>query len=258
MGTSDKTVAEFVIDIAKSQANVAAFKKEASGLGFADSLAERLWNIIQHMSKGGAAATAGAAAPRVKARADAAIPGLALQNTRDMAHQLDEELRAEAAAKASAAGAVAGTSAGAGGLPPPPMAGSRRDRSRSRSRERAKDRAEADRDRRDRQRGRDGDRDRDRDDRRSDRDRDGRRDRYDRDRRDDDRRRDRSRSRERDGRGRGRSPGGDRMPPPPPLLDKPEHLAIYRGQVSGIMEHGAFVELKGFRGKVGAELHGIH
>lgn len=49
--------------------------------------------------------------------------------------------------------------------------------------------------------------------------------------------------------------GRERMPPPPPgppMLDEPELGGVYRGTVSSVMEFGCFVELKGFRRKVGA------
>ena len=61
--------------------------------------------------------------PTVVARPDAAIPGLAVQDTRDRAKQLNADLMAEASSKR-------GTGPGANGhLPPPPSqnGGSHRD-----------------------------------------------------------------------------------------------------------------------------------
>lgn len=73
----------------------------------------------------------------------------------------------------------------------------------------------------------------------------------------DDRRRSRSRSprrhddrRDRDHDRRGRSP-----PPAPPLLDKPDLFAVYKGRVSNVMEFGFFVELDGFRTKTEGLVH---
>lgn len=251
LGMGDKTVAEFVIDLAKQQSNVDTFKTEIATLrtGMSDALIERLWNIIQHLSGGGGAGgSKPASGMQLKARPDAAVPGLALQNTREYAHRLDEELRAEAGLKSKAS-----TSQPELPLPPQlpsvPVTNGRR-RSRSRSRERTRDRRDDDRDRRDRHRDRDGDRHRDRD-RDRDRDRNGRSSRHDHrdsrhDRPDgrDERRRDRSRSCER---GRRRSPmnGAAALPPPPPQMpEAPELGAIYQGKVSGIMEFGCFVEVE--------------
>lgn len=78
----------------------------------------------------------------------------------------------------------------------------------------------------------------------------------------------RSTSRDRDGRHKRRrssspelsrakhreGPAGNR-PPPAPLLDKPEKGGVYQGKVSGIMDFGCFVELQGFRGRVEGLVH---
>lgn len=45
------------------------------------------------------------------------------------------------------------------------------------------------------------------------------------------------------------------LPPPPPMLDKPEHFGVYRGRVSNVMEFGCFVELVGFRSKAEGLVH---
>ncbi|KAK9837133.1 hypothetical protein WJX81_005309 [Elliptochloris bilobata] len=45
------------------------------------------------------------------------------------------------------------------------------------------------------------------------------------------------------------------LPPPPPMLDKPEQFGVYRGRVSNVMEFGCFVELVGFRAKAEGLVH---
>ena len=45
------------------------------------------------------------------------------------------------------------------------------------------------------------------------------------------------------------------LPPPPHMLDKPEHFGVYRGRVSNVMEFGCFVELLGFRSKAEGLVH---
>jgi hypothetical protein len=64
-----------------------------------DALVERLWSIIQHMSGGASSSGAGAGMARAKVRPDAAVPALGIEDTRDMARQLNEELLAEARSK---------------------------------------------------------------------------------------------------------------------------------------------------------------
>ena len=87
-----------------------------------------------------------------------------------------------------------------------------------------------------------------------------------RDSRDRDRDRDsRRRSRSREGRGGGgrddrRGGGGGRdggfLPPPPPLQEAPVLGGVYQGIVSGLMDFGCFVEIQGFRRKVGRGVGG--
>jgi hypothetical protein len=162
LNIADKTLAEFVIELAKDQKNVDAFKKVRRrrwgmpaatvrmpellrhpllaiaqrcpcrrgcrartrlstsrvrpppsqnplaklqalaelGSAMPDALVERLWSIIQHMMGGGAApGGAGGGLARAKVRPDAAVPALGIEDTRDMAKQLTDELLAEARAK---------------------------------------------------------------------------------------------------------------------------------------------------------------
>ena len=62
-------------------------------------------------------------------------------------------------------------------------------------------------------------------------------------------------------RDRRRDPGRDRKgpsgnkPPPAPLVDKPEKGAVYRGTVSNILDFGCFVELQGFKGRTEGLVH---
>jgi hypothetical protein len=116
-----------------------------------DAVVERLWNIIQALDPSSKAARGGGSneaefRPHPKARPGAAIPGLALQNTREYAKQLDHILLEEAdkhkqekpAAAAAAAPAAAeqrrnGAAEAAGG-------GSSKDRDRDREHDRSRER----------------------------------------------------------------------------------------------------------------------
>ena len=62
--------------------------------------------------------------------------------------------------------------------------------------------------------------------------------------------RDRGRYGDRDRRG----PAGNR-PPPAPLLEKPERGGVHKGRVSGLMDFGCFVELQGFKSRVEGLVH---
>lgn len=128
-----------------------------------DAVVERLWNIIQALdpssrAKGGGGSSEAEFRPHPKARPGAAIPGLALQNTREYAKQLDHILLEEAdkhkpekpAAAAPAAAAAAGGELRRGSAAEAAGGGSSRDRDRDKGRDR--DRSS------ERQRTRDGDR----------------------------------------------------------------------------------------------------
>ena len=189
------------------------------------------------------ATTNGAAGsgPTVRSRPGEKFAGLAIEDTRDRARQLQDELiqegLARAVGKTSTSEPAAAAQDGKRDRDEPDRSGGydrdskRSRRSRSRSRERDHDRHH---DRRrgddDRDRRRDGDRDRDRD---RHRDRNGDTDRY------------------RDGgKGRGRgSPDGPRSnrmaPPDAPLVPTTaEQHGIYRAIVSNVMDFGAFCELQ--------------
>jgi hypothetical protein len=147
----------------------------AAGGELPDAVVERLWNIIQALEPGtGQPGDDSSFKPHPKPRPGAALPGLALQNTREYAKQLDKILLDEATLHAKPQ--RGGAQQVAEELPPPPS--SVRDRELDRDRDMGRDGTRE----RERQK---GDRDRDRRDRDRDRDRDG------------ERRRDRSRSRER-------------------------------------------------------------
>jgi hypothetical protein len=137
----------------------------AAGGDLPDAVVERLWNIIQALdpNTGKVAGGDDSFKPHPKPRPGAALPGLALQNTREYAKQLDQLLLDEATQHAAPQAAAAPEPAGQ------PSSSGRgrdngrdRDRDRERSRERERDRG----DRTDRDKGRDRDRDRDRDRRR--------------------------------------------------------------------------------------------
>jgi ribosomal protein L12E/L44/L45/RPP1/RPP2 len=130
-----------------------------------DAVVERLWNIIQALDPSSKAARGGGSneaefRPHPKARPGAAIPGLALQNTREYAKQLDHILLEEAdkhkQEKPAAAAAAAAPAAAAGGeqcrngAAEAAGGGSSRDKGRDRDRERDRSR--------ERRRDRDGDR----------------------------------------------------------------------------------------------------
>ncbi len=197
--------------------------------------------MLQPGTSNGATINGGAgSSPSVRSRPGEKFAGLAIEDTRDRARQLQDELIQEGLARAvgkpSTSEPAAAAQDGKRDRDEHDWSGYDRDskrsrRSRSRSREQAHDRH---RDRRrgddDGERRRDGDRDRDRD-RHRDRDRDT--DRY------------------RDGgKGRGRrSPDGPRSnrmaPPDAPLVPTTaEQHGIYRAIVSNVMDFGAFCELQ--------------
>lgn len=66
--------------------------------------------------------------------------------------------------------------------------------------------------------------------------------------------RDRDRDRGRDSGREKKGPSGNR-PPPAPLVDKPEKGAVYKGTVSNILDFGCFVELQGFKGRTEGLVH---
>lgn len=128
----------------------------AAGGDLPDAVVERLWNIIQALdpNTGKAAGGDDGFKPHPKPRPGAALPGLALQNTREYAKQLDQLLLEEGTQHAAPQAAAAQESAGQ-----PSSSGRGRDSDRDRERSRERDRG-------DRGKGRDRDRDRDRDRRR--------------------------------------------------------------------------------------------
>lgn len=282
-GIAEKTLAEFIVDVAKGARNVDGFKKDLAAAGgeLPDAVVERLWNIIQALGPSQAGlGEDGGFKPHPKPRPGAALPGLALQNTRQYAKQLDQQLLEEAAhhgAPHTGSGREQQEQPSSSGRGREPDGDGRdRDRGRDRSRDRVRDRS-------DRERARDSDRDRQRQRSRS-RSRERRpsrspdRDRRDRSGRRDSRHRSRSRSRSRErgstrprpgaagaaaaARGAEGSSGGYPGPPPAPQQqqrggpEEPVLGGVYRGKVSGIMEFGCFVEVQGF-GHLGKKAEGL-
>ena len=187
-------------------------------------------------SNGGVANGVAGRGPTVQSRPGEKFAGLAIEDTRDRARQLQDELIQEGLARAVGKTSTSEPAAAA--------QDGKRDRDEF-------DRSGYDRDskRSRRSRSRDRDDDRHRDQRRGDDDRDRRRD--------GDRDRDRYRDRDRDtdryrdgGKGRGRgSPDGPRSnrmaPPDAPLVPTTaEQHGIYRAIVSNVMDFGAFCELQ--------------
>lgn len=146
----------------------------AAGGELPDAVVERLWNIIQALEPGtGQPGDDSSFKPHPKPRPGAALPGLALQNTREYAKQLDKILLDEATLHAKPQ--RAGAQQVAEELPPPPSSVRDRDRERGRDGSRERERQKGDKDRRDRDRDRDRDGERSRRDRSRSRSRDRRR-----------------------------------------------------------------------------------
>eukprot|EP00884_Botryococcus_braunii_P019060 jgi/Botrbrau1/5838/Bobra.0366s0019.1 len=264
LGISEKTLAEFIIQLAEEKKTVAEFRKALieNGAEMPDGFIETLWAVIKRMQPGGGAN--GKPAGFAGAPQDAKHRGLVIPDSRERARQLQEELLEEGRRKAEALEGARRAEAAVQNPPPPDRNGDDRDAERGRGGD-APRHSDGRRDgERDRARHGYGDRDHDR---RHDQDRleNGHRKRRSRSR--DRKSRSRSRSRERRRRRRmspSRSPSPRRtpprnMPPPPPrpdpLGDKPELYKCYRGRVSGLMEFGCFVELLGFRGKTEGMVH---
>jgi hypothetical protein len=134
----------------------------AAGGELPDAVVERLWNIIQALEPGtGQPGDDSSFKPHPKPRPGAALPGLALQNTREYAKQLDKILLDEATLHAKPQ--RGGAQQAAEELPPPPSSVRDRDRDRGRDGSRERERQKGDRDRRDRDRDRDRDGERRRD-----------------------------------------------------------------------------------------------
>lgn len=136
----------------------------AAGGELPDAVVERLWNIIQALGPSQAGlGEDGGFKPHPKPRPGAALPGLALQNTRQYAKQLDQQLLDEAAHHGpphTGSGREQQEQPSSSGRGREPDADGRdgrdgRDRGRDRSRDRERDRS-------DRERPRDRDRDRQR------------------------------------------------------------------------------------------------
>lgn len=233
VGFADKTLAEFLIDLAGSHTNADSFGKalKENGAELPPYFVSSLLTIIQKVRPPKKASKEKGAATASK-KPTTEFPGLVIEDDRKRVEEMEKELLAE-----------------------------RREQNGHAAEERG-----GRSDREERHRGRDGERERDghREDRRRDRDgRDGRDrrerdgDRRDGDRRDGDRVRDGRRDADRGGR-RGRdtsrsaSPEGERMlPPPPPGRPPPApsgdiaEYQVYKGKVTRIMDFGCFVQIDG-------------
>ena len=210
LGISDKTMAEFIVDLAKgasSAANLGAALKAAGG-ELPTPLVATLWAVTQRLGgggRGGGAAGPSTTAPpaRPSRPEDGRFPGLAVGDDRERARALAAELASGGGG--GGAGPGPSSTAAAAGRPTRWDAPSRRSRSRSRS---------------PRGSGRDGG---------------GR-----------DSRRGRSRSPRGSGGGRDLPPPpplpppSSAGPPAPPIVG-----AVYRGRITGVTDFGAFVELLG-------------
>eukprot|EP00879_Flechtneria_rotunda_P012406 GHRR01012955.1.p1 GENE.GHRR01012955.1~~GHRR01012955.1.p1 ORF type:complete len:1206 (+),score=437.88 GHRR01012955.1:239-3856(+) len=282
-GIAERAVAEFVVDIARGSKNVDAFKKAVltEGGELPDALVERLWNIIQALDPTKQPADAAGSneyRPHPKPRPGAAIPGLALQNTREYAKQLDDMLlkaadsnHSQQASEQQQDGIVSGSGKDK------QEDWQQKQQQRGSSRERQRDRQKESERKKDKKRGRDRDRSRSRSrdlhhssskdrQRRSCEDRCRSRSR---DRRDRNRSRSRSRSCSREvkrarpgaaaaaaaARG-GDHANGHSHQQQQRLPAEPELGGVYRGKVTGIMEFGCFVELQGF-GHLGKRAEGL-
>ncbi|KAL3151919.1 hypothetical protein ABBQ32_001049 [Trebouxia sp. C0010 RCD-2024] len=229
LGISEKTLAEFIIELAIGKASQREFQKAliANHAEMPDSLVQTIWNVIQRMTQ--------ASNPKPNGTNSASklssASGLAMQDSKERAKQLDEELIAEGLAKRQQSQQHASTSNTNGSHR---GAGTRQDKDGRPGH----DRDSPDRDRH-------WDRDRKRHHRSHSRDRHG----HSKRRRSDspeDTDRHRGRGRDRDaGRDR-KGPSGNR-PPPAPLIDKPEKGGVYKGSVSNVLDFGCFVELQGFK-----------
>uniref|UniRef100_A0A7S0R6B2 RNA helicase n=2 Tax=Pyramimonas obovata TaxID=1411642 RepID=A0A7S0R6B2_9CHLO len=240
LGVGDKTLAEFIIEMAGSHEKPTSFQKalEEAGAEMPLQLVTTLFNIIQRMlPKEKKAGGESSGKSEVKRSGLSKVPGLDIQDTKDRVKEMEKEIYGERNPLENAADdprkrAMAERAERAKQEDRPP---SGRDRHERRDRH---SRSPPRRDRRDseRDRDRDGGRDRDRD-RGSHRDSDRGRDRRDRD-------YDRGGSSRYGGRGDER----DRRSPPR-MPSEPEVYGCYRAKVTSVMDFGCFCELLGFASK---------
>lgn len=268
LGISEKTLAEFIIELASGKASQREFQKAliANHAEMPDSLVQTIWNVIQrltqvrfvsHQTYGRLPGCSDllltfirceqASNPKTNGSNAASklssASGLALQDSKERAKQLDEELIAEGLAKRQQSEQHASTS----------EATMSHRSAGTHSRQDENGRPGHDRDSPDRDRH--WDRDRKRQHRSHSRDRHGHSKRRHSD-SPEDTGRHRGRGRDRDGdAGRDRKgPSGNR-PPPAPLIDKPEKGGVYKGSVSNVLDFGCFVELQGFKSRQEGLVH---
>jgi len=259
LGISEKAMAEFIIELATGKSSIKEFQKAlaSNGAEMPESLVHTIWNVIQRLTQVSVCTLLQLASAQYvwsfalnllsslqsskpkgtgldSASRLSGASGLALQDSKERAKQLDAELIAEGLSRRQQSHNDASTSA-ANGSHSRELDSSRHKSHRSDEDGRpGHNRDSPDRDRH-------WDRDRKRQHRSRSRDRHGKR------------RRTVSPEDRDSGKDR-RGPAGNR-PPPAPLLDKPERGGVHRGKVSGLMDFGCFVELQGFKSRVEGLVH---
>lgn len=228
IGIADKTLSEFIIDLAEKHDNARSFQKALEDVGaeLSFDLVRNLLSMIQRMKPkkiglgGGGAGGSGPPKP-LRPTADNPLPGLAVSNDFERAKALTKEIYGDNPITAN--------------MTDDPRYLERRGNRDDRGREREDHRG------RDSRNYRDGEGDRYRDRRDRSRDRDGSRDRG-------------------DNRGRGyddreRNGGGGSSSAAALKNGEPEVGHIYRGRVTNVMDFGCFVELTEFSRKFEGLVH---
>lgn len=91
LGLADKTLAEFIIELAKGKPNVKEFRLvlRENGADMPDSLVDTLWAVIQRMLPGGRPGGGGGGGEKLQPRPGAGpYGGLAMPDTRDRVKQV--------------------------------------------------------------------------------------------------------------------------------------------------------------------------
>ncbi|XP_019085937.1 PREDICTED: probable pre-mRNA-splicing factor ATP-dependent RNA helicase DEAH5 isoform X3 [Camelina sativa] len=227
LGSAEKVLAEFIIDLGRHSDTVDEFDKKVKeqGAEMPDYFVRSLLTVIHAIYP-----------PKPKSEKkreegeDVKFKGLAIKDTKDKVKELEKEIEREAEER-------------------------RRAEDGNRDRERGRDRRDSGRDRdRDRDRGRDRNRDDRRDRHRDDRERHRGDEEGEDDRRSDRRHRDRGRGdeegedRRRDRRAKDEYVEEDRGGA---IANEPELYQVYKGRVTRVMDAGCFVQFDKFRGKEG-------
>jgi ATP-dependent RNA helicase DHX8/PRP22 len=251
VGFADKTLAEFLIDLAGQHTNADSFGKalKENGAELPPYFVSSLLTIIQKVRPPKQKSSKEKAPGSTSKKPAVEFPGLAIKDDKSRVAELEEELLGE---KKAENGHSKEESRGRPEREERHRAGDDRgERGGDRGGDRdSRDRRGRDGDRRDGDRVRNGPRDGDR----SDRDRDGHRN------------SDRGGRRGRDN-SRSPSPERGRMPPPPPPGRPPPappaappsgeiaEYQVYKGKVTRIMDFGCFVQIDGFRDRKEGLVH---